>query len=439
MPRNIVLLSIDALRMDHLSCYGYGANTTPCMDTLAEGGIRFTNAFSASSHTREAVPALLTGEYPDIAINEDFTLDADTLATDLSATHSTGAFHSNPYVSRAYEFHRDFDKFDDDMRFGWNRLLALGQRALDKFILNRGGYHARADEINKRSLDWLDSLGDEPFFLWNHYMDVHGPYNPPEDHTGHTNHHISDSEAQELYNRCVDDPKSLTGDERQLIMDLYDGEIRYTDAMIGKLLSALQTRELLEDTLVILTADHGEFLGENGRFAHPRILSDELIRIPLILRGPEVTSQVDNRSVSVLDIVPTVLNTLGHNTDDLPGEELLSETTPTDSERVVFSSALGEGHDAGFRRFTGRMQEWQYSITRDIKEGNVTEESILSPENQTYPSPESLDGSKKETAQRIRSSLLEHSAARIAADDRDEDSDETKPIVEKRLEALGYK
>ena len=439
MPRNIVLLSIDALRVDHLSCYEYEDNSTPHIDTLAEDGIRFTNAFSASSHTREAVPALLTGEYPDVAINEDFTLDADTLATYLSTTHSTGAFHSNPYVSRAFEFHRNFDKFDDDMRFGWNRLLALGQRALDKFILNRGRYHARADEINKRSLDWLDSLGDEPFFLWNHYMDVHGPYNPPEDYTGHINNHISDSEAQELYNRCVDDPNSLTGDERQLIMDLYDGEIRYTDTMIGKLLSALQTRELLEDTLVILTADHGELLGENGRFAHPRILSDELIRIPLILRGPGITSQVDNRSVSALDIVPTVLNTFGHGTNGLPGEGLLSEATTSDSERVVFSSALGEEDDAGLRRFTGWMQEWQYSITRDVKEGSITEESIVSPENRTYSSPESLNGSKKETALRIQSLLLEHSAARIAADDRKENDDETNPVVEKRLEALGYK
>lgn len=439
MPRNIVLLSIDALRVDHLSCYEYEDNTTPHIDTLAEDGIRFTNAFSASSHTREAVPALLTGEYPDVAINDDFTLDADTLATYLSTTHSTGAFHSNPYVSRAYEFHRNFDKFDDDMRFGWNRLLALGQRALDKFILNRGRYHARADEINKRSLDWLDSLGDEPFFLWNHYMDVHGPYNPPEDYTGHINNHISDSEAQELYNRCVDDPNSLTGDERQLIIDLYDGEIRYTDAMIGKLLSALQTRELLEDTLVILTADHGELLGENGRFAHPRILSDELIRIPLILRGPGITSQVDNRSVSALDIVPTLLNTVGHGSDGLPGEELLSEATTSDSERVVFSSVLGEEDDAGLRRFTGWMQEWQYSITRDVKEGSITEESIVSPENQTYSSPESLNGSKKETALRMQSLLLEHSAARIAADDRKENDDETNPVVEKRLEALGYK
>lgn len=439
MPRNIVLLSIDALRIDHLSCYGYGANTTPYIDTLAEGGVRFTNAFSASSHTREAVPALLTGEYPDVAIDKDFTLNADTLATYLSATHSTGAFHSNPYVSRAYEFHRDFDKFDDDMRFGWSRLLTLGQRALNKFILNRGRYHARADEINKRSLDWLDSLGDEPFFLWNHYMDVHGPYNPPEDYTGHINHHISDSEAQDLYNRCVDNPNSLTGDERQIIMDLYDGEIRYTDAMIGKLLSALQTRELLEDTLVILTADHGELLGENGRFAHPRILSNELIHIPLILYGPGITSQVDNRSVSALDIVPTVLNTVGRDTDDLPGEELLSETAPTDSERIVFSSALGEGDDAGLRRFTGWMQDWKYSIARDVKGGSITEESIVSPENQTYSSPESLDGSKKEAAQRIQSVLLEHSAARIAADDRNEDGDETNPVVENRLEALGYK
>jgi len=139
---NIVLLTADALRADHLGCYGYRRDTSPVLDAFDQESLRFTNAYSASSHTREAVPALLTGEYPDVAIGSDYRLATDTVASTLSeAGFATAGFHSNPFVSRAYGFDRGFDTFDDDLHLGQHKLIALAQRAIDKL---RNRHYARA-------------------------------------------------------------------------------------------------------------------------------------------------------------------------------------------------------------------------------------------------------------------------------------------------------
>mgnify|MGYP000678179723 CR=1 FL=1 len=222
---NIILLSFDALRADHLGLYGYKRNSSPNLDRLEQECIQFTNAYSASSHTREAVPALLTGEYPDSAVSSNYRLNSDSIASTLSETgFATAGFHSNPFISRAYGFDQGFDKFDDDLHLGQHKLVALAQRALDKL---RNRHYARAEEINDRSLSWIDSLNSKKsFFLWNHYMDTHGPYEPPGEYTNiYTNKQLSKREAQSLYQRAIDNPESITKQEHRLLIDLYDAEI----------------------------------------------------------------------------------------------------------------------------------------------------------------------------------------------------------------------
>ena len=131
-PRNVVLLTLDALRADHVSWCGYDRDTTPNFDRFAETNTRFAEAYSVSTHTREAIPGLLTGLYPTECVADDYSLAADTIATHLRDTeYTTGAFHSNPYVSRAYGFDRDFDPFDYDLYLCQHKLIALAQRALD--------------------------------------------------------------------------------------------------------------------------------------------------------------------------------------------------------------------------------------------------------------------------------------------------------------------
>jgi arylsulfatase len=408
---HVVLLSADALRADHLSCYGYNRETSPVLDEFAEESLRFANAYSASSHTREAVPALLTGEYPDVAIDSGYHLAADTVASTLSeAGFATGGFHSNPFVSRAYGFDQGFDHFDDDLHLGQNKLLALAQRALDK-VRNR--HYARAEEINERSLQWLDSLDDgESLFLWNHYMDTHGPYEPPSEYaTLWADHGLSGRDAQSLYQRAIDDPDSITDDERQLLIDLYDAEIRYNDEYIGEFLDALRERGLLAESLVIVTADHGDAFGEHGYYEHPRYLHDEITHVPLFVRPPSGASGIVEAPVSTLDVAATI-------TGSGDGVSLLGDI---DDDRRVFSQARGEDDDSHLRRYAVRTQDGVGFCERDRNSGAV----------------EFTDVSDRS----LRSELEVHVDERVrvengAEEDGEENVDEE---IERRLSALGYK
>lgn len=365
---NVVLLTIDSLRADRCSSYGYDRETTPSMDDFASDGVRFENAYSVSSHTRESVPAFLTGRYPNAAVDKGYHLAAPTLATMLKNTHHSGAFHSNPFLSRAYGYDRDFDVFDDDLYFSRHKLVALAQRLWDKI---RGHHYVRAETINKRALSWLDSLSDDedPFFLWNHYMDVHGPYEPPEPYRNEwVTESVSDDRAQRLWRRIHDAPDSVDEQDRKILTDLYDGEVRYTDDRIGEFLSELDERELMDETVVIITSDHGEGLGENGRYGHPRYLFEELNRVPLVVAGEGIPTAEPTTASSTLDLVPTV----GHAIDtatETPGTALQTYWTVGDSntDRVVICEARGEGENKGVFRVgaTDGDRFEQYEIYRD--------------------------------------------------------------------------
>jgi arylsulfatase len=442
--RNVVLLSIDALRADHCSCYGYERETTPRIDAFAGKNDRFENAYSASSHTREAIPALLTGRYPDEAVDGGYRLATDSIATHLGrAGFSTAGFHSNPFVSQAYGFDRGFDTFDDDLRFGRNRFIALAQRALD--IARRRNY-ARAGKINERSLAWLDSLRDsgsrERFFLWNHYMDVHGPYEPPAGHREFASEYPGDREVQKLYKRAIDRPDSVTEDERRLLIDCYDAEIRCTDQRIGAFLDALDDRGLLKKTLVVLTADHGDAFGEHGYYEHPRYLHEELLRVPLLVGDPSVSDAdggMYEQPVSTLDIVPTLLEAVGvsHEDRDLPGRSLRTIAADgangtdrtdgrvgADSDRgwYVFGQAHGEGADERLRRFSVRDRSGWSSLAYDLDAERVVEERPRS------------------GGDHLLSVLREHVAERAGRVEGSAATDaEPSEEIERRLEALGYR
>jgi len=416
-PRNVILLSADALRADHLSCYGYHRETSPVLDEFAEESIRFENAYSASSHTREAVPALLTGKYPDVAVDSKYQLATETIASTLSQEgYATAGFHSNPFVSRAYGFDEGFDHFDDDLHLGQNKLVALAQRAFDKL---RNRHYARAEEINERSWEWLDSLDqEEPFFLWNHYMDTHGPYEPPGEYaTLYTDRTVSDRDAQSLYQRAIDDPESITDEERQLLIDLYDAEIRYNDERIGEFLEELRRRDLLENSLLVVTADHGDAFGEHGYYEHPRFLHDEITHVPLFVREPGGTNRTVSTPVSTLDIVSTFKHTVGLDMDS----QRVSLVDQLGDDRTVFLQARGEDEDNHIRQYALRTREGVCFCERDRETGSIDFE---------------------EWSDRSRRDELEaHVNDRVQKESGDEsaDEDEVDEEIERRLSALGYK
>lgn len=432
----VVLLTIDALRADHLSCHGYHRATSPVLDDLAATGVQCSHAYSASSHTREAISALLTGRYPDACVDDDFALVADTLATQLrETTYTTGAFHSNPYVSRAYGYGQDFDAFDDDLYFGQHKLVALAQRVFDKV---RKRHYARAETITERALDFVDAVA-EPCFLWAHYMDPHGPYCPPDEYqTLFHDEPISMTRAQRLYKRAWNDPESITDAERRELVNCYDGEIRYVDAQVGAFLDGLEQRGLLANSLVIVTADHGDMFGEHGHYGHPRRLYDEVLHVPLVVRGPGVPDTTVEGPVSTLDVWPTVLDAVDGDGQAGPGESLLAiANDPTAvADRRAFSQVRTAGDEPARRRFSVRTSDGICRLERAIPTGEVT------------AGPMGDD----DLAEAVRA----HSAARLDAvtdagegeGEGETESDEhgegagpdtASAAVKRRLEALGYK
>jgi len=416
---NLVLLSLDALRADHVSPYGYRRETTPLLGELAAENLLFLSAYSVSSHTREAIPGLLTGRYPDEAVGGDYNLAADPLSSMAKeAGRATAAFHSNPFVSRAFGYDHGFDAFDDDLHLGQHKLVAFAQRALDKL---RNRHYARASEINDRSLAWLDSLDDEPFFLWNHYMDPHGPYLPVGDFREmYADDPPGDRTLQRLYKRAIREPESITDAERRLLIACYDAEIAYTDAQLRAFFDGMADRGLLRNTAVVVTADHGDAFGEHGYYEHPRYLHDELTHVPMLVRLPDSSTARIETPVSTLDVVPTALDLFGID-GDLPGQSLLDLASDHAADRTVFSQAAGEDGDAHLRRFAARDRESRAFGTYDVEAGSA---SIT-----------------QQTDARIGEQLETHIAERrrhldglSARDDEDVDGE-----VERRLSALGYK
>lgn len=414
---NVILLTADALRADHLSCYGYHRETSPAIDELAAESIHFENAYSASSHTRESVPAMLTGEYPDVAVDENYNLAMDTIASTLSEQgFATGAFHSNPFLSRAFGYDRGFDVFDDDLHLGQHKLVALAQRALDKL---RNRHYARAEEINERSLAWIDSLEDgKSFFLWNHYMDTHGPYEPPKRYlTSHGGKDVTDVNAYALYQKAVDEPDSISDTEKDILKHLYAGEIRYLDEKIGEFLSTLRDRGLLNRSLLIFTADHGDAFGERGYYEHPRYLHDELIHVPLLVRTPNQTSRNILSYASSLDIVAIIRSVRG--LDD--GEHDSPIYDQTNHDTPVFAQARGEERHRNIRRYALKSARGSCHCERDRDTEAVEFEECSSRD--------------------LRDELDNHVRARsrLENDDAGQPLDVADKDVERRLRALGYR
>jgi arylsulfatase len=421
--QNVILLTVDCLRADHVSGYGYERETTPTLDRFSEGGVTFSNAYSASSHTREAVSSILSGQYPDVAVDDRYQLAVESVASTLSnAEMATGAFHSNPYISRAYGYQDGFDEFNDDLYIGDSKLLALAQRLWDKF---RGRHYAPAKVINERALAWVDSLAEsKPFFLWNHYMDPHGPYNPPDEYQ-RTYHGeiISNRRTQNLYRRSISDPESLDKHDREQQLDLYDGEIRYFDDCLKGFLTALERRGHLENSLVIITADHGDAFGEHGYYGHPRRVEPEVTHIPLVARGPMIPFQSVDAPASTLDIVPTIHKFTDTETrEETTGTSLTRLWRSNADPRPVFAQATSETGDT--RRFGAFNGDGASYCQVDLKACNISEFTG--------------NGDKRLTA-----ALEDHVQSRIdSASGRQATPHSNKAVdsgVTDRLEALGYK
>ena len=329
-----VVILLDTLRADHVSAYGYERPTTPVIDRVAQEGVLFENVISNSSWTLPAVVGMLSGRYPTGEVF-DQTLTLSLIARLRKAGFQTAAFTEGGFVSRFYGLDRGFETYDEEE--GAVRLTVRGDL-----------YHPTARGGIERTFaaasHWLRENSDRPFFLLVHTYEIHTPYRRSDyvkkmdpGNLGET-YEISDVLA-------VQEGKiEITPTEVEYLTGLYDGGVSAADRHVGELLATLEELGLTDRTVVVVTSDHGEDLGNRfPRWAgdHGHTLYDELVRVPLILRNPKKSYPVKRveGQVRLIDLMPTVFKLLEV---DLPpsidGASLVPLMEGTQGEdRIAFS------------------------------------------------------------------------------------------------------
>lgn len=312
---NILLIGIDTMRADHLSCYGYGKNTSPNIDRLAGDGVQFRKAFAQSSWTKPGFATILTSLYPSshraIGKADRIPQGVTTLAEVLKGQgYITAGFADNVNVSEVFGFNQGFDYFlylkpnyffraseaaADLTVYEQLRLIRERFLAKTKYVQN---YYQSAEVVNRHVLAWLQANKDERMFLFVHYMDPHDPYFVhPYNGVGYARVSMPNP-----------DPKWA-----DTFGATYDGEVAYVDQYIGALLDWLRREGLYDKTLVVLTGDHGEEFYEHKGWWHGDTLYDEQIHIPLIFKLPQsaMAGTEVGPQVRALDIAPSILSLSG--------------------------------------------------------------------------------------------------------------------------------
>jgi arylsulfatase A-like enzyme len=363
-PPDVLLITVDTLRADHLGSYGFSHDTSPRIDALAAEGVLFERAIAASSRTVPSHASIMTSRYPREHsvghLNGKSTLrDATTLAEHFRAAgYATAGFIGNILLTHTTGLGVGFDLFDDE---------------IETPELNRADVVERlATDTTERAVRWLDEPREGPVFLWVHYQDPHGPFTPPPE----------DENRFEIEPRPGERPLPLGKSNQgpggvppyQVLPGLslpseyegrYAGEIFYADREIGKLLAAF---DLLSNAqgVVLLTADHGESLGEAGRYyMHGHASTPDVAHVPLILRAPGIAPSRRSEVVGHVDILPTLLDLAGLPVPEEARGVALGPVLRGDDtlpDRLVYCdngarvSAYDEG---GFVRVHGLAGAWQ--------------------------------------------------------------------------------
>ncbi len=351
IPKAIILIIIDALRADHLGCYGYRLPTSPHLDEFAKDSILYKYAFSSCSYTIPAFSGIFTGKSPgnnSLFFQQKFGLNRDreiTLAEILKAAdYKTAAFVSSLVMRKDWGLNAGFDIYNDKMT---------------GFEANRPAQSIRnGKDTNDEIFKWLTDEGQPPFFLFIHYFDVHGPYVNVEPYDSlfkaedygkeplfldrvrdGTEGGIPDYQILKAVKNEVGEKVDFEKDARYYFSQ-YDGGIRYTDDKFGDLIERLKEKDIYDDALIIITADHGEAMGENNvYFFHGLTVSFEQIRVPLLIKTPTkktIKSKVVEEPVSTIDIFPTILNVCEANNSrfEVEGVNILNKNL---HKRIIIS------------------------------------------------------------------------------------------------------
>lgn len=332
---NVILISMDTLRSDHLGCYGYEKDTSPALDVLCEDAVVFEEAIAQASSTLHSHASMLTSLLPHHhqatwSAKTRIPQDALTLAEVLQgAGYRTAAFTGGGQMDRVFGLDQGFDFFDQPLAPHFAGTVQEG-------------------------IDWLEQGDESPFFLFLHSYEVHHPYTPRADYMALFDHGYSgplpDEISLELINQ-INNAEILFDETRDLehVLSAYDAEVRSADDGLANLVRYLQEEGLYDETLIVFTSDHGEEFGEHGKIGlHSHTLFDELLRVPLVIKfqgsahaGDRVVYQV--RSI---DIPPTVVSAVGIPIPEVfSGIDLRSLLAKEQVEELVAISRLDRPPD----------------------------------------------------------------------------------------------
>jgi len=390
---NVVVLTIDTLRADRLGCYGHRGVETPFIDELARQGVVFEQSTATAPLTLPSHASIFTGLIPPhhgVRDNGGFFLDEahTTLAERLKeAGFVTGAFLGAWVLDSRWGLAQGFDRYADKFDLSGHA------------ILSPGAVQKRGDEVMDGALEWLEDVSPQRFFAWIHLFDPHMPHEPPEPHAS----------------RYPGRP--------------YTGEVAYTDAVVGRLLDWLRNAGLMERTLVVLTGDHGESLGEHAESTHAYFIYDSTVAVPLIIRTPWGNTGRSRVQTSGVDVMPTILELVG-----LPPEEAIDGRSMAPA---ILDPSLALPHVAYSESYYPRFHYgWQH--LRSLRDGRY--KFIEAPRPELYD----LETDPGEThniheedparAEELRRSLEELAGSGHVVPEREQMAPETL----QRLAALGY-
>lgn len=460
--RNVLLITVDSLRADHVGCYGHSRETTPAIDRLAAEGHRFENAFAHACATRTSFPSILTSATALMYGGYERLSERRTLLTEaLPTAYHTAGFHSNLYLSAEFGYGRGFDRFFDSKPdpSGMARLKQVVKNRLDddgwlygalagavdtaekQAGINVGSAYVRADDITDRAIEFVDRRREGPRFLWAHYMDPHHPYLPPEHHQRALDiDPVGEREAIRLRRKMIEDPERVTNGELDTLRDLYGAEIRFTDVEIGRLVERVR-EQWGEDTLVVLTADHGEEFREHGEFSHTQTFHDEVLHVPFVVdTGANSADMVHDELVGLLDVTPTIVDYAngeqssafyGHSLRPLLEDELRGngDRTTAESKEWPREHVVGDWADGEETRFAYRDTRWKYI---DV-DGTVSLYDLEVDPGETAD----VAADHPEECDRIRRVIAAHKEE-ISATDDDLGTVEMDVTTKERLRDLGY-
>jgi choline-sulfatase len=418
-PPDLLLIVVDTLRADRLGCYGWSEPTSPHVDALAREGVLFEGLHCQVPQTLPSFCTILTGTYPvthGVRTNGVFALPerARTLAETLGAAgYRTGAFVAGFPLDRRFGLAQGFETYGDTMRSP-RAMVGLRDNATDPatwngFVID-DAFETSADLITDDAIAWLDARDDRPFFLMVHYFDPHHDYTPPE-RFAHFSHP-------------------------------YQGEVAFVDSELGRLLEHVDALGLREHTLVAFTADHGECLGEHGRYYHQAMLYEAALHVPLVLRLPgrlPAGKRIPGLCRSV-DLMPTLL-------------ELLGVPAPNTLEGASLVPAVAAGRteaDVPFESLYGKLELDREVVRTGIVRGRWKLIRDLAPDRRTgaplqafelydlEQDPEELRNlatRREGVVQRLGEALHEFDLAHPAGR---ADVITPSPAVLAKLKALGY-